>query len=261
MLGIVPRFDPDYTAGWYDRLGEGESARWAQDGRAKLHYELCCSHLRSRIGPGQRVLDAGCGPGTFSRVARELGARVTCVDLSPVQLAACREAVPDAEHLQASITDLSDLADESFDVTLALGGALSYCFEEAAQALGELMRVTRRDGTLGLSVMSLFGTVHTYLSAVLAMAPEARERLLREGDLGREDNEGHECHLFRARELRELVAGAGADRIELHSGGWITPPGFESNAPTERALLGIELDASEEAPAAGTHITLWARKP
>ena len=64
-------------------------------------------HLRKRIRPGALVLDAGCGPGTFSKFLLELGARVTCLDISPVQLEACRRAAPGAESYElGSITDL-----------------------------------------------------------------------------------------------------------------------------------------------------------
>jgi SAM-dependent methyltransferase len=114
-----------------------------------MQYEIYVRHLRQRVIPGVRLLDCGSGPGTFARIAMELGASVTCLDLSPVQLAACRELAPGADdYVLGTITDLSRFADASFDICLALGGPLSYCFDQVGRAIRELSRVTRPGGLL-----------------------------------------------------------------------------------------------------------------
>ena len=70
------RFDPTHTGGYYDAYGDRESARWLTDARAQFEYALVCHHLHKRVTEGQRVLDAGCGPGTFTKVLLELGALI-----------------------------------------------------------------------------------------------------------------------------------------------------------------------------------------
>lgn len=146
-----PNFDAEHTASYYNAYAERESARWETGPRARMGYEIICHHLRQRVKTHDRVLDAGCGPGTFTRVLLEMGAKVTCLDISSVQLEACREFAPGADGYElGTVTDLSRFPSGSFDVTLALGGPLSYCFERAGQAMSELVRVTRPGGTVGL---------------------------------------------------------------------------------------------------------------
>ncbi len=261
--GIV-RYDPIYTAAYYDSYAAKEGARWERSPRARLERALYQHHISQRVRKGDRVLDAGCGPGTFTRHALELGARVTCLDLSRVQLDACRSEAPGAEeYVQGSITDLSMFEDDQFDVTLALGGPVSYCLDRAEDAVRELRRVTRTGGVVGLSVMNLYGTVHRFLPGVLQFPLEVNERVLRTGDLDRAMNDGHECHMYRVDELLELLQRAGLKEVELHASGWLVPNGdIELPDPESeewRMLFEAELVASAETPGAGTHILAWAR--
>ncbi len=151
-------FDQEYTANFYDAYAGQESARWQGGPRARMSHALYCRHLGERVRAGDRVLDGGCGPGTFAKPLLELGARVSCLDISPVQLEAYREFAPGAERYElGSITDLSRFRDGEFDVSLAFGGPISYCFDLAEQATHELARATRPGGLVGLSVMGLYG--------------------------------------------------------------------------------------------------------
>ena len=168
------KFDPDHTESFYDDYGDRESARWETDERSRFEFQVFCHHLRKNVRKGQRVLDAGCGPGTFAKILLELGAKVTCLDLSEVQLDACREFAPGAEdYVKGTITDLSRFPDGAFDVSIAYGGPISYCLDRADVAVGELKRVTRSGGLVGLSVMSLFGSIHRFLPGVIPIPVEA----------------------------------------------------------------------------------------
>jgi len=262
----MPQFDPAYTAQHYDAYGSREWERWQENPRNRMQRALFRHHLRERIRAGDRVLDAGCGPGVYAKDMLDLGARVTCLDLSRVQLDACRERAPGCDGYElGSVTDLSRFADGSFDVTLALGGVLSYCFERAPQALGELVRVTRRGGRLGLSVMNLHGSMHAFLPGVLAVELARNRQIVASGDLGRDINESrHECHMFRVDELRALLVAHGLRDVELHASGWLTPASGVEIAEGDAAwpfLFEAELAASRESPGAGTHIIAWARVP
>src|SRR6185369_6845361 len=201
-------------------------------------------------------------PGTFARIAMELGASVTCLDLSPVQLAACRELAPGAdEYVLGSITDLSRFANASFDICLALGGPVSYCFDQVGSTIRELSRVTRPGGLLGVSVMSLHGALHHHLRGVLALPLELNREIVASGDLPREIS-GHECHMFRVDELAALLTEAGLVDVELSASGFLLPlevPAEGLDLPEVGSaewewLLEAELAASVESPGAGTHI-------
>lgn len=228
-----------------------------------MQRAIVSEHLRRRIARGDRVLDAGCGPGLFARELLDLGAAVTCFDISPVQLEACRTRAPGCEAYElGSITDLGRFADGAFDATLALGGALSYCFDRVGQGVAELVRVTRPGGRIGVSVMNLHGAIHHLLDAVLATPLEANRAIFATGDLPRGfGGGGHECHMFRRAELEALLAGAGVVDVELSANGWLVGAGAPELEPdVEQLLLEAELEASVESPAAGTHIIAWGRR-
>jgi SAM-dependent methyltransferase len=259
------RFDPEYVQSWYDQYGAQEAQRWSKSPAARMQYDIYVRHLRQRVNPGDRLLDCGSGPGTFARIAMELGARVTCLDLSPVQLAACRELAPGADdYVVGTITDLSCFADASFDICLALGGPLSYCFDQVGPAIRELSRVTRPGGVLGVSVMSLYGSLHHHLRGVLAVPLEMNRRIVASGDLPREVS-GNECHMFCVDELATLLTDAGFVDVELSASGFLVPAGGldlpEIGSAEWEWLVDAELAACAESPGAGTHIIAWAKVP
>ena len=85
------------------------------DGWSALHDALTEEHaaelLRTvdvlGIGPGTRVLDAGCGPGQWAVAFAQAGAQVTVIDLAPAMLAhATRRAERAGVRLQVREGDL-----------------------------------------------------------------------------------------------------------------------------------------------------------
>jgi len=91
--------------------------------RAKL--DLVASKLG--LEPGMRLLDVGCGWGSFAiHAAREYGARVTGVTLSPAQADLARTKVAQAglaEQVEIGIADYRQLPRGSFDAIASIGMA------------------------------------------------------------------------------------------------------------------------------------------
>ena len=106
----------------------------------------------AHIGPGSRVLDVACGPGTAAREARALGAaEITGVDYAPGMVAVARELTAD----QPGFTFLEGNAlalpvpDAAFDAAISNFGVI---FAPApGQAVAELARVVRPDGWAALT--------------------------------------------------------------------------------------------------------------
>jgi SAM-dependent methyltransferase len=99
----------------YDAIGE-RYREWARTFVSPAGRYL--AELEARLPDDARVLDLGCGPGI---PAAELGVRhrLTCVDLSEVQLELARQAAPGATFLHADMAEL-DLPPASFDAVVAL---------------------------------------------------------------------------------------------------------------------------------------------
>jgi cyclopropane-fatty-acyl-phospholipid synthase len=91
--------------------------------RAKL--ELIAQKLE--LQPGQRVLDVGCGWGSFAiHAAREHAVKVTGITLSPAQAELARERVREAgldDRVEIRIADYRELRDEPFDAIASIGMA------------------------------------------------------------------------------------------------------------------------------------------
>ncbi|MFD3776156.1 class I SAM-dependent methyltransferase [Streptomyces sp. NPDC058612] len=87
--------------------------------------DLVCRKLA--LGPGDRLLDVGCGWGSMAlHAAREYGVRVTGVTLSREQAAYARKRVADgglADLVEIRIQDYRDVADGPYDAVSSIGMA------------------------------------------------------------------------------------------------------------------------------------------
>ena len=157
-------YDAEYVKSFYDAYGRREWERLEGSVAGRLKAIVHADFVRRYVGQGDRVLDAGCGPGRFTVTSAKLGAVVTALDLSEGQLELAKATVAEAggsdaveAFVAADIADLSMFADGHFDVVICYGGALSYVCERRHAAAAELVRVIRPGGILLVSVMSRLG--------------------------------------------------------------------------------------------------------
>jgi SAM-dependent methyltransferase len=239
----------------------------------RLHQQMLAEHVRG----GDRVLDAGAGPGRFTIELARLGARVVVVDVSPVMLDLNVEKVSEAgfeDQIEArellDIADLSHFADASFDAVVCFGGPLSYLRDRGPVAVRELVRVTKPGGHLLVSVMSRIGVHRIWLEAILGrfsdrVGHEARDRVFRTGELTGDLNDGgHAMHLYTYAELRALLESAGCEVVSAAAANFITARAHDLDLDEEREATLVEWDlAACREPGAidgGTHILAAARR-
>lgn len=125
-----------WALGDYDRVAEGLSISTDQTLRV------------ARVRPGERVLDLATGTGITAIAARERGAQVTGVDLTPELLEVARRKAQDAGYTDIEFRegDAENLpfTDGFFDVVLSTCGHMFAPDQE--KVAGELARVTRAGG-------------------------------------------------------------------------------------------------------------------
>jgi SAM-dependent methyltransferase len=144
-----------------------------------------------RLGPGQRVLDVGCGPGALTAVlATRLGAGQICaIDPSDSFAAATRERVPGADVRRGAAEDLP-WPDRTFDGAAAQ--LVVHLMADPQGGIAEMARVTRPGGTVAATVWDFVGDgapASTFWRGALAVDPaapfEAGQPGAGEGDLAR----------------------------------------------------------------------------
>jgi tocopherol O-methyltransferase len=156
IVGYYDILELDYRFGW--NLGQNLAMHfgyWDETTRSftqSLERENAVLAERVGIGPGDRVLDAGCGlGGSAIYLARRFGCRVTGITLSQKQAdSALRHAERNGVGHLADFRKLDYLAtafaDETFDVAWAIE---SVCHATDKRAfLNEMQRVLRPGGRL-----------------------------------------------------------------------------------------------------------------
>src|SRR6187551_3238523 len=103
------------------------------------------------IAQGMKVLDLGCGDGTTALPAARLGADVLGVDIASNLVEAgnrraAAEGLTNCRFQEGDATDLSGLADQSFDLVVSIFGAMFA--PRPSDVAREMVRVTRPGGRI-----------------------------------------------------------------------------------------------------------------
>lgn len=264
-------YDAQRIAAFFDAYGEQEWTRF-EDGRTpSTSLAVHNDHLRRFVRAGDRVLDIGAGPGRFTLELARLGADVVVADLSPEQLELNKRRLVDAgledrvvERVLADVTDLRGFENGVFDAVVCFGGPVSYAHEQSETAVSELVRVTRREGHVLLSVMSLIGAFTHYLEFVLDLVrrdgPEILEQTLRDGFLPEADGYGHlAMRMFRWSDLERLLSEHGTV-VAASAAGLLAAEPPEPELRELLARVELELGSEPGAISCGEHILAVLRK-
>lgn len=268
-------YDAAAIAAYFDDLGRAEWDRFDRTLGDRVSLAMH-TYVLERFTPlSGRVLDIGAGPGRFTEMLHGLACRIVVADLSRVQLELNRQTAEargfassvEAWH-QLDVCDLSLFASESFDTVVAFGGPLSYVFDQRDRALAECCRVLRPGGHILLSVMSLWGTLHRHLRAVLQLPIDANRVIIATGNLTKETDpsSAHHCHMYRSAELRSLLERAGLEVLWLSAASAVST-GQDSSLVADSPTLWDALVEYERAACAdpgyldaGTHLIAVARR-
>ncbi len=135
----------------------------------------------SGIGPGQRVLDVGCGTGIITAAAADLGATTVGLDPSEAYLEFARNhrsrpnatfELGDAHHI--------GYPDETFDA--ALSSLALDVIPDAERVAEEMRRVTRPGGTVASAIHDYRGGFAPFAMLWdIAAALDSRAQILRDG--------------------------------------------------------------------------------
>ena len=136
------------------KFKEAQRQGWAHFAQVEMHTTSPAARLvaHSRIRPGQRVLDVGCGTGVVAVTAARAGARATGLDLTPELLVRAREnaqlAGVEVEWREGDVEQLPFEAG-AFDAVLSQFGHMFAPRPEVA--VREMLRVLKPGGTIAFA--------------------------------------------------------------------------------------------------------------
>jgi ubiquinone/menaquinone biosynthesis C-methylase UbiE len=143
------------AVGWHDRIAEDFARGYERSPGFRERLAVWSALIDAHVKPGDRVLDAGCGAGTFSLIAAARAGHVEAIDGSAnmIELARAEQAhrgTGNVEFRQAWLDSLDAVADVSFDVVLS-SSVLEYV-ENFDVEMARIARVLKPGGTLILSL-------------------------------------------------------------------------------------------------------------
>lgn len=159
----------------------------------------------AELESGDRALDVGCGTGLLSeRLAERLGEdHVAGIDPSPTFLDALRARLPGVDVRLGPAEDLP-FPDQSFDVALAQ--LVVHFMSDPIRGLGEMARVTKRDGVVAACVWDYFGRrgpLSCFWEAARRIDPAVDDESGLAGV-----REGHLSELFQSAGMRGVESGS-----------------------------------------------------
>ena len=119
----------------YDKVNAivtlGQDKRWRRN-------------VRSFIEPGMKVLEIGCGPGSFAEDLKDV--ELTCLDPSEAMLEVARKRVGERAEFVKGVAEELPLPDNTFDRVCCLFSFRD--FHDKRKGLSEILRVLKPGGRL-----------------------------------------------------------------------------------------------------------------
>jgi 2-polyprenyl-3-methyl-5-hydroxy-6-metoxy-1,4-benzoquinol methylase len=167
--------------------------REAPEGAVPERFAARRAFLLDRVAPGQRVLDLGCGDGTFAAALLAAGCQVTMADVAEEALRRARARAPEAQAARLGEGEPLPFAEDAFDVIWA-GEVLEHV-ADVVGLLAEVRRVLRWGGPL---------LITTPWHGRVVVATDAHF-----------DPRADHLRFFSARTLRAVLEDAGFNEIDI----------------------------------------------
>lgn len=250
MAGDVPSPDlPSSVLGCRGAEWDGIVARPTNP--HQFYYLEADLLISSFLGKNTRVLELGCGTGGSTVFHIKEVADLVATDFSRRMVRSAAHRLDSERSLQLAVADAGRLPfrRSSFDAAFSRGVLLSYV-EDADTALAETHRVLRPGGRIALDAMnrvrswepstsqgfSMVGDVPVYIEHSLRRGKQVRHvhQLTKDSPYARraeqheackrrprdlmkymESVERYEARLFEARELQQMLEGAGFQDVEF----------------------------------------------
>lgn len=126
----------------------------------KAHIE---KELLQSLDGIETAFDGGAGCGRFSILLAKKGIKVTHFDISQPMIDKAKEiaeregVIQNINFVKGALEDLSDYADNSFDLVMSFDSPISYTYPNQEKVIGELVRIAKKK--IMISVSSRLGAL------------------------------------------------------------------------------------------------------
>jgi SAM-dependent methyltransferase len=216
---------------WFEAIAEHAGSAYLRYSFTKgTEQEVAFLFDELGLGPGQRVLDVGCGPGRHAQSLSRRGVQVVGVDISRRFLLLAAGAT-EAEFVRADARALP-FSTASFDAAISLcQGGFGLVGADDGRVLAEMARCVRPGGVVAVSAFSSYFAVR-YLEAGDAFDADTgvnHEWTTVRSEAGDEAPFELWTSCFTPRELRLLAASCGL----VVRGLWSVGPGDYAHRPAD----------------------------
>ncbi len=148
-------------ANWDDRAARWDETAGADAASSARAVEVERTIAALRLGPGDRLLDAGCGAGQWAITFAERGLRVTAVDLSPEMIRRAEaHAAGRGVAVEWRVDDIGRLPDPVAVYHAVHARVVLQFVPDLPATLGAIRRVLRPGGRLLASVPGALSPIY-----------------------------------------------------------------------------------------------------
>jgi len=183
----------------------------------QVEYLTTMRYIEKYLREGMRVLEIGAGTGRYSLSLAAQGYQVDAVELIQHNIDIFRQHITDGMNVtvsQGNATDLSAIADGTYDITLLLGPMYHLMTEEdQRKALAEAIRVTRSGGVVFVAYCGNDATIVNFCFGKGMILDEHYKALIDLDTFKASSNPEDLFHLYRKEDVDRLMEGFDVTRL------------------------------------------------
>lgn len=184
-----------------------------------VEFITTMTYVEKYLKKGNCVLEIGAGTGRYSHAIAQKGHCVDAIELVEHNIEIFKRNTVAGEDItvrQGNALDLSEIKDNTYDITLLLGPMYHlFTVEEQKKALSEALRVTKRGGKVFVSYCGNDATAVQFLFGKHMTKTEPYTKLVNTDTFKLSSTPQEIFNLYRKEDIDELMAGFPAKRLHF----------------------------------------------